>query len=384
MTYNLAGNLLTRTDSRGVTTTNAYDENGRLTDVTYNDGVTTEELLFEYDAAGRRTRAESPDVVQTFTHSRRGLILTATQNIGGDISDTAYQYDFDGRLESVIYPSGRSVDSILDFAGRPTVISSVPPGGGAPVTVAGNLEYLPFGPPTHLELGPPGGRLVETRDYDWHYRRTAQNVVDLTPTTLLDLDYGYDPAGNLVTLTDHVGDRSAGYAYDDLGRLTGVTWADPNRAYDYDPIGNLEHVGVDEGLPAEGEVVLAYTSNGVGENSPILASTETFQGGSPLRSYTVVTDPAGNITSDGLTALSYDVKSKLADRQLNGATLDYAYSADGRLLRSQRSDTSVVTDLVLDIAGRRLAKLENGMWRDYVYLGGQLLNRARHLFEYLV
>jgi len=371
--YNPAGQLVTRTDSRGVMTTNAYDANGRLTGVTYDDGVTTEELAFEYDVAGRRTRAESPGVVQTFAHSRRGLILTATQDIGGDVHDTAYQYNLDGRLQSVVYPSGRTVDYVLDFIGRPTAISSVPPGGGAPITVAENLEYLPFGPPTHLELGPPGGQLVETRDYDWHYRRTAQDVADATPTTLLDLDYAYDPAGNLTTLTDSLGDRSAGYDYDDLGRLTGVTWADAARIYDYDPIGNLERIGVDEGLPGEGEVVLGYTSNAVGENSPILESTDTYQGGSPLSSYTVATDPAGNITSDGLTGLSYDLKNKLDDRQLNGATLDYAYSADGRLVRSVRSDTGVITDLVLDVAGRRLAKYDDGAWRDYVYLSGQLL-----------
>jgi len=373
MAYDAGGNLIRRIDGRGVTATSVFDASGRLTGITYDDGVTTEVLSFEYNAAGRRTRAESPDVVQTFTHSRRGLILAASQDIGGDVATTAYQYDLDGRLESVVFPSGRTVSYARDFAGRGTAITSTPPGGGTPVTVAENLAYLPFGPPTHLELGPPDGELVETRGYDWHYRRTAQDVADLTPMTLLDLDYDYDPAGNLTALTDHLGDRSAGYAYDDLGRLTGVTWADATRAFDYDPIGNLERIGVDEGLPGEGEVILGYTTNATGGNSPILESTDTYQGGSSLSSYTVVTDSAGNVTSDGLTGLNYDVRNKLDDRQLNGATLDYAYSADGRLVRSVLSDTGVITDLVRDAAGRRLAKYEDGVWRDYIYLGGQLL-----------
>jgi RHS repeat-associated protein len=79
------------------------------------------------------------------------------------------------------------------------------------------------------------------------------------------------------------------------------------------------------------------------------------------------------VTSDGLTALSYNLENHLADRALKGVTLDYTYTADGRLIRSERGDTGVVTEIVLDIAGRRLAKLEGGTWRDYVYLGDQLL-----------
>jgi len=373
MVYDAGGNLVTRIDARGVMATSIYDSDGRLTRMTYDDGVTSEDLSFLYDAAGRRTRAESSAAVQTFTHSRRGLVLTATQEVDSTSHETEYSYDLDGQLESVTSPSGRTMDYLRDFAGRPTAITSTAPGGGATVTVAENLEYLPFGPARSLELGPPAGRLIETRGHDWHYRRTSQQLADVAPTTILNLDYDYDPAGNLTTLTDHLGDRSAGYDYDDLGRLTGVTWTGANRIFEYDPIGNLERIGVNEDLAGEGEVVLAYTTNGVGENSPVLESTDTSQGGSPLSSYAVVSDGVGNVTSDGLTSFSYDLRNHLGDRQLNAATLDYTYTADGRLIQSERSDNGDVTEIVLDIAGRRLAKLESNLWRDYVYLGDQLL-----------
>ena len=46
---------------------------------------------------------------------------------------------------------------------------------------------------------------------------------------------------------------------------------------------------------------------------------------------------------------------------LQGVTIQNAYSADGRLARSERSDTAIITDIVLDPAGRRLAKHENGL-----------------------
>jgi RHS repeat-associated protein len=373
MAYDEGGNLVTRIDARGVTATSVYDTDGRLTGITYDDGVTSEEFSFFYDAAGRRTRAETPEVTQAFTHSRRGLVLTASQELVGAIHETSYTYDLDGQIESVIYPSGRAVSFARDFAGRPTAIHSVAPGAGAPVTIADYLVYLPFGPASHLELGPLAGRLTETRKHDWHYRRTAQQLADALPTMLLDLEYGYDAAGNLTGLTDNLGDRSAGYNYDDLGRLTSVTWVDANRVFDYDAVGNLARIGVDEGLAGEGEVLLGYLENSVGENSPVLASTETSQGGAPLSSYSVVSDDVGNVTSDGLTTLDYNLENHLIDRDLKGVTLDYTYTADGRLARSERSDTGVATDIVLDVAGRRLAKLEGSAWRDYVYLGDQLL-----------
>ena len=155
------------------------------------------------------------------------------------------------------YPSGRELTFVTDFGGRPTSITAVPPGGGAPVTVATGLEYLPFGPAEHLELGPAAGRVVEDRVHDWQYRRTGQTAVGPGATGLLDLEYDYDAVGNLVTRTDHLGDRGAGYGYDDLSRLTSASWDDANRAYDYDAIGNIERLGVDEGLAGEGEVFSA-------------------------------------------------------------------------------------------------------------------------------
>jgi YD repeat-containing protein len=249
----------------------------------------------------------------------------------------------------------------------------VPPGGGSPMIVADNLEYLPFGPASHLELGPVAGRVVEERGHDWQYRRTGQTAVGPGSTGLLDLEYDYDAAGNLIMRTDHLGDRTAGYGYDDLSRLTGASWTDGNRVYDYDTIGNLERLGVDEGLTGEGEVLFGYAANPAGGNLAILESTETRQGGSPLSSYVVESDDIGNVTSDGLTTFDYNEQNHLGSRALKGVTVENTYSADGRLARSARSDTGAATDIVLDAAGRRLAKLEGGAWRDYVYLGDQLL-----------
>jgi len=82
------------------------------------------------------------------------------------------------------------------------------------VTVLADAAYLPQGPAETLQLGPPAGRVSETLAHDWQYRRTAQSVAGPGSSTLLDLAYGYDPAGNLTALTDNAGTRTtvAGHA----------------------------------------------------------------------------------------------------------------------------------------------------------------------------
>ncbi len=373
MSYDPAGNVITRTDARGITTTNTYDAAGRITESRYDDGVSTETISFDYDPRGNRTRAETPDVVQVNTYDRRGQVLTSSLQVDATTYDTSYEYTLDGRLAAVDYPSGRRLEYTVDFAGRPTAIQSTAPGGGASVVLLSDAAYLPSGPPTTLERAPATGQLTEQRGYDWQYRQTGQALGGSLAGTLLDLERTYDPAGNLTAIVDALGDRSATYGYDDMGRLTGAAWASASREYEYDPIGNLERLGVDTGLPGEGEVLFSYLANPSGANSPVLESTATSQGGTPLSDFSVTTDPAGNVTADGQAGYGYGVRNHLASRILGPVVTDHTYSPDGRRVRSTRSDTADTTDVILDPSGKRLARHDASGWRDYVFLGGQLL-----------
>jgi len=130
-------------------------------------------------------------VIQDFTHDRRGAVLTASEEVGSSTYDSSFGYGPDGSLTSVTYPSGRELVLTPDFAGRPTSISSTPPGGGSAVTVLADADYLPSGPAERLELGPAAGRVTETLGYDWQYRRTGQTDVGPGATSLIDLSYGY-------------------------------------------------------------------------------------------------------------------------------------------------------------------------------------------------
>jgi len=309
-------------------------------------------------------------VIQDCTHDRRGAVLTASEEVGISTYDSTYGYGPDGSLTSVIYPSGRKLILTPDFAGRPTNITSTPPGGGSAVTVLADAEYLPSGPAEQLELGPAAGRVTETLGYDWQYRRTGQADVGPGSTSLIDLSYGYDDAGNLTSVTDALGSRGATYGYDDLGRLTGVTWPDGSRAFQYDAIGNVTSLLVDSGLPGEGELTYSYGLNSAGNNDPNLTGLAATQGGSPLWSALVAADDVGNVTSDDASTYTYDLRNHLGSRQVGAASSQHWFTADGRLARF---DTGTVTDVVLDPSGRRMARVEAGVWRDYVYLGERLI-----------
>jgi YD repeat-containing protein len=369
LTYNAAGQVLTRTDSRGVTTTTTYDAAGRPTQVDSEDGVNPiETLFFNYDDAGRRVLAQSPDVTETFTYDRRGAVLTVSSNRGGTVYDTSHTYTADGALDTITYPSGRIVKYDHDFAGRPTAVTAKAPGAGTFEPVLSNLSYLPYGPAEHLEYGPTASPLTEDRGFDWHYRRTNQTIA-----STLDLDLGYDPAGNLTGITDAIGQRTASYGYDDLGRLTSASWGAgaQTRAYDYDPIGNLERIGVNTGIAGEGEVLLGYDLNPSTNNSPVLSSVDTYEGVSLTSSYTVATDTAGNITDDGQAGYDYTLRNHLESRTLGVETSTYTFSADGRRVGMTRGATSM--DVILGLGGRRLSRVLNGATRDYVWLGDTLV-----------
>jgi len=162
-------------------------------------------------------------------------------------------------------------------------------------------------------------------------------------------------------------------ATDDLGRLTGVTWSDGTRSWAYDPIGNVTRLDVDTGLPGEGQVDYAYQVNALGNNTPLLQSVSATSGGSPLWTSTLSTDPAGNITTDGVSTYTYDLRNHLGSRQLPAATSQHTFDASGRRVETTRSDTGTTTELILGPTGQRLAKLDATAWRDYVWLGNRLI-----------
>ena len=69
------------------------------------------------------------------------------------IRNDSYSYDLAGNLAQITYPSGRSVTYQLDGLGRVTTVTTKASPTSNPVTLASNVQYLPFGPMSSLKLG---------------------------------------------------------------------------------------------------------------------------------------------------------------------------------------------------------------------------------------
>jgi YD repeat-containing protein len=110
-TRDAVGNCLqtmqTMADGRKLTTTFAYDEVHRLTQVTHPDGRT---VKYRYDPAGNRLEAIAPEEVISYVYDARGNLLRAgattfTYDANGNRIEmregdkvTRYRYDYEARL----------------------------------------------------------------------------------------------------------------------------------------------------------------------------------------------------------------------------------------------------------------------------------------------
>ncbi|MEI8318734.1 MAG: DUF6531 domain-containing protein, partial [Planctomycetia bacterium] len=299
--YDNRGNLDSKTDGNGVVTTYGFDALGRKTSETSADPDGTASPLpaltttFIYDLASNLTGTVLGDgrtTSGTFDKMQRGLksvrvdgtfTLASYDPAGNLVSQTdaagritRYLYDARNRQVATLYPDGTGEQTRYDGGGRIVAVTD-----RAGVTTTSTYDKLgrrvtETGPsPDGISPGPvtrsgydgrgnlsvitdPLGETLGDRDHSTTYkydnvgRKTKETQADpdgsgplLAPATV----FGYDSDGNLTTVTDPRGFATT-YAYDPLGRKSSTTTADPDGAgplvplvtqYRYDAAGNLRY-----------------------------------------------------------------------------------------------------------------------------------------------
>jgi RHS repeat-associated protein len=227
-TYNSFAEVLTVTDPLGNTTTNAYDGNGNLLSVTTPapDGNTAASVThFAYDSKGELTQITDPlNHVTNLTYTPAGLIqsITDAQN-----NLTTYGYDVRGNRTSVIDP--------INGSAHPTTFA---------YDIMNRLTSITYPDNTSVSFG-----------YDYRGRRTSATDQNNRTTTYAydDADrlttvtdaaghvtqYAYDTENNLLSITD-ANSHTTSFAYDAYGRVTQTTFPSAlTESYGYDAIGNL-------------------------------------------------------------------------------------------------------------------------------------------------
>ncbi len=174
--------------------------------------------------------------------------------------------------------------------------------------------------------------VVSTYAYDDADRLTGIEHVQGGTTTLASVDYTLDDVGNRTQRVDEEGTHS--YTYDDLYRLTEVTYPGPSTTdYVYDAFGNRTSmtVGMDE---------TTYSYNDADQLTSVTPPGES------AISYTW--DDNGNLTDRGSDEFAWDYEDRMTSATVDSATTTFAYRGDG--LRDSRTFDSNTTTFTWDIA----------------------------------
>ncbi len=265
--YDKLGYLARTEDERGNQSDYSYDAYGTLRAVTDPAQKTTSYL---YDYQGKIARATDPlGRDSSYRHDDLGRLLQETQPDG---RTSSYAYDLVGNLKEAIDPAGATIVYKMDTAYQLTdVTKNLGSAQGLRSYTYDPAGYLSNtsvdGKSASYQVNAYGQILSAQRDghnltinYDSFGKAYAQTLSSGS-TVLAQDSYGYDPGGNLKSVTgwvDQINWNLAGqptglnYANgvdlslerDARGRHTNLTWQpssgqDLSYAYTYDPAGNV-------------------------------------------------------------------------------------------------------------------------------------------------
>ncbi|NUW39836.1 RHS repeat-associated core domain-containing protein [Nonomuraea rhodomycinica] len=372
-TYNDADELLTSTDARGKTLAYVYDELGRKKEL--REGSKDGPLLasWEYDklakghqnaairyVGGQAYKAEINAIDSDYRALRETVTIPEREGklAGTYVLNT--RYTLDDEVQSVSFPAGggladEQVVYDYDELGQPTKVTGL----SSYVTAA---RYSKLGEVLQYELSTGGRKSWLTYTHDEVTQRLTRTRLDREsePAADLDLNYTYDPAGNLTKISDKGarGPDTQCFTYDHLRRLTSAWTATDDCAsgspqpdkiggvapyatsYAYDVTGNRTKE-TQHAFGGRQESVRTFTYPKAGEKQPHALQTV----GADVFEY----DPTGNTTRRKVgtsdQTLTWDAEGNLESVTEAGKTTSFVYDADGdRLIRRTPTDTTLYID----------------------------------------
>jgi RHS repeat-associated protein len=352
-TYDPNGNVATATDSLGHVTTMTYDALDRV--VTSKDargGITR----FAYGAADQLTTVTDPrGKVTTYSYNGFGELLEVSSPDSGTMT---YAYDAYGRQMSMTRADGKTTTYAYDSLGR--LIS---------VTV--------------------GGQPPQSFVYDncTHGIGLLCKVTDQTGS----VSYAYTPEGQLASQSSDLpagGNASVFYAYDEMGRLSGITYPNGVTAtYGYnfgratglsatvsgtttDVLTNARYLpfGPSTGWGSGNGIGRAYSYDLDGR----LTGISSRYSSSVLQSLTYSYDANDQITkvTNGINAgltqtFGYDQLSRLTGVTASNANQSFGYDASGN--RTSHTHDGVTDNYAIAGTSNRLLGLSGGTTASYGY-----------------
>ena len=292
----------------------------------YDRALTASEIQNAYDDYSGYTGGALQNY-DSFTYDSRGRVIAKSRAIDGEVRTMYSTYDSLDRLTSLIYPDNEVVTISNTSQGTTSVI--------------GDNDYLrtasfnAFNQITQFEYGNSVTTTYDYYDTATEYDSSAGTYyshrlrqITTSPSSILRLQYGYDPVGNVKTKTDlNTSSYSETYAYDHLARLTTASATVYGaKSYTYDPIGNM--------LTKDGRT---YTY-GFGNHQ---------------------------VTADGVYTYEYDANGNMIYKKQSGTVVQaYSYNYDN-MIESVDDDGDVSFYSYFDI--NRVRKDENGTITRYFF-----------------
>lgn len=218
------GNMTSKQVGASLETLYSYDFQNQNTFVDYPD--TTADVTFGYDDNGNAIQVDNQNSTRTYLYDENDNLKTESINIGQTSSILDYSYTGLDYVNTLTYPSGKTVNYSPDALGRPTQMSPY----------LTNVNYYPSGQTKQFTYA--NGQVT---DYTLNNRLWVEGITVGNVNQVVGLTYNYDSLGNISGITDSVNplnDRAFGY--DGINRLTSADgqWGVGN--YTYDQHGNLK------------------------------------------------------------------------------------------------------------------------------------------------
>jgi RHS repeat-associated protein len=298
--YDTAGRVDTFTNRAGNVETIALDALNRLTNTSWNDGITPA-VTIGYDVANRPTSVANSNAVISRSYFNDNLLSTESSTYADSTPRAVtYSYDSDYNRGTIQYPNG-AYSFTYQYTGRNQLLNLINNNGNNTVASYsydknGNLAYRSL----------PGNNTSSTFTNDVLDRVT--NINHAFTGTTRTLAYGYDSMGNRLW-TKRDGGNGDVFGYDLNSQSTSV----------------LLNVATPD-TTAAGPQTINYDANGNRTTFSPYGSTDTY-----------TTNNLNQYTQRNLSTASYDLKGNLAAAF---DTSTYVYDAQNRLITATKGGTT--------------------------------------------
>ncbi len=390
-TYDASGQMLTKTDPSGYTTTYNYDSEGKV--ISSQDPEGKIKAISYQPSANTVTVTEKDGGVWTYKYDP--LLNVTTQKTDPQGNTTTYTYDSyknlisttgpDGKITSYTYDEYGNMASVTDTAGNTTSYTYNEYGQVTSVTDSeGNVTRYEY------DLNGNQTAVIDSTGAKTQYQHDSRgNIIQITYTNGQKTQMAYDQFNNMISVTDSTGAvtrftydssgnmlaqmDSAGntteYAYDSLNRL--IKLIDPNGSitqYTYDAKGNRTSV-TDSNLNVI-QYIYNYKNQLTKVLDPLNGITSYEYGGTGCAScsgsgdkLTAIIDAKGNRTE-----FEYDLLGRLTKESDSlGKIISYAYDSKGNLTIKTDSKGDVI-NYAYDALNRLIKKTyPDGTTEEYRY-----------------